>query len=224
MRYQLIVSAALLVVMSTPAAVSAQSSRVEVSGIFGWTVSDGVDGQGILAGDGNIYDAVDVKDAFSWGFSVGILATENAEVGFLFSQQMSQMRLDGTAIREVGDLTVNSYHPYFAYNFMTEDSKVRPYLLIGLGATNYGAVSFTRANGQTGETGSETQFSTTWGGGVKIFASPNVGVRIGAQWTPTYIKTDSGGWWCDPYWGCYLVGDAKYANQFQFNGGVTFRF
>ena len=222
MRYQLIVSAALLVVMSTPAVVSAQ--RVEVSGNIGWTVSDGVDGQGIRAGDGNIYDAVDVKDAFSWGFGIGVLATENAEVGFLFSQQMSQMRLDGTAIREVGDLNVNSYHPYFAYNFMPSDSAVRPYVLIGLGATNYGAVSFTRLNGQAGETASETQFSTTWGAGVKVFGASNVGFRAGVQWTPTYIKTDSAGWWCDPYWGCYLVGDAKYANQFQFNGGVVFRF
>ena len=223
MRYQLIVSAALLVVMSTPGVVSAQS-RVEVSGNIGWTVSDGVDGQGIRAGDGNIYDAVDVKDSFSWGFGIGVLATENAEVGFLFSQQMSQMRLDGTAIREVGDLTVNSYHPYFAYNFMPSDSAVRPYVLIGLGATNYGAVSFTRINGQAGETNSETQFSTTWGAGVKVFGGSNVGFRAGVQWTPTYIKTDSAGWWCDPYWGCYLVGDAKYANQFQFNGGLTIRF
>jgi hypothetical protein len=223
MRYQLIVSAALLVVISTPAVLSAQP-RVEVSGNVGWTVSDGVDGQGILAGDGNIYDAVDVKDSFSWGFGIGVLATENAEVGFLFSQQMSQMRLDGTAIREVGDLNVNSYHPYFAYNFMASDSAVRPYVLIGLGATNYGAVSFTRANGQAGETASETQFSTTWGAGVKVFGGGNVGFRAGVQWTPTYIKTDSAGWWCDPYWGCYLVGDAKYANQFQFNGGVVIRF
>ena len=49
-------------------------------------------------------------------------------------------------------------------------------------------------------------------------------LRVGIQWTPTYIKTDSAGWWCDPYWGCYVVGDAQYANQFQFNGGLTLRF
>ena len=51
-----------------------------------------------------------------------------------------------------------------------------------------------------------------------------MGIRAGLQWTPTYIKSDSEGWWCDPYWGCYTVADAKYANQFQFNGGVTIRF
>jgi len=82
----------------------------------------------------------------------------------------------------------------------------------------------TDANGAARGTASETQFSTTWGAGVKIFPSPNVGVRFGAQWTPTYIKTDAAGYWCDPYWGCYVVGDAQYANQFQFNGGLTIRF
>jgi len=44
------------------------------------------------------------------------------------------------------------------------------------------------------------------------------------RWTPTYIKSDAAGWWCDPYWGCYLVGNAQYSNQFDINGGVTFRF
>jgi hypothetical protein len=43
------------------------------------------------------------------------------------------------------------------------------------------------------------------------------------HWTPTYIKSDPGGWWCG-YYGCYLVGDAQYSNQLHFVGGVTARF
>ena len=30
--------------------------------------------------------------------------------------------------------------------------------------------------------------------------------------------------WCDPYWGCYTVGDAQYSNQWELSGGVTLRF
>jgi len=225
MRYQFLVIAALAAVTMTPARASAQSARVEVSGIVGWTISDGVAGDGVRAADGNIYDAIDVKDAFSWGFGVGFNATENAEVGFLFNQQMSTLGLQGTADRELGDLTINSYHPYFAYNFFASDAKVRPFILVGLGATSYGAVPFTRLNGTAGETDSATKFSSTWALGAKFFASPNVGLRVSATWTPTYISTEGEGWWCDPYWGyCYVVGDAKYANQFHFNGGITFRF
>jgi opacity protein-like surface antigen len=218
---RLMAIAALVVLASAP---SAYAQRVEVSGIFGWTLSDGVTGQPVLAGDGNIYDTVDIKDSASWGFAVGINATDNVEVGFLFGQQMSTLGLDGTKPRDMGDLTISTYHPYVAYNAGEIDGKVRPYLLVGFGATNYGSVSFQRANGQAAETGSQTQYSSTWGAGVKVFPSPKVGIRIGAQWTPTYIKTDAAGWWCDPYWGCYVVGDAQYSNQFQFNGGITFRF
>ena len=103
-------------------------------------------------------------------------------------------------------------------------SKVRPYILGGIGATNYGSVNYTNAAGAAASTGSDTQFSTTWGAGVKFYPSTRVGFRVGMRWTPTYIKSDPGGWWCDPYWGCYMVGNAQYANQFDFSGGVTIRF
>ena len=218
---RLMATAAILILAS---ASSAYAQRVEVSGLFGWTLSDGVDGDGVLAADGNVYNEVDVKDSASWGFAVGVNATDNIEVGFLFGQQLSTLEVGGTATAELGDLTVNTYHPYVAFNAGEVDASVRPYFMIGFGATNYGSVEFTGLGGQQRETGSETQFSSTWGAGVKVFPAPNVGVRFGLQWTPTYIKTDSEGWWCDPYWGCYVVGDAQYSNQFQFNGGVTFRF
>ena len=111
----------------------AAAQRVEVSGLIGWTLSDGVDGAGVLAADGNIYDAVDVKDSASWGFGLGFNATDNVEVGFLFGQQLSTMVLKGTAERELGDLNVNTYHPYVAFNAGTPDAPVRPYLMIGFG-------------------------------------------------------------------------------------------
>jgi hypothetical protein len=57
-----------------------------------------------------------------------------------------------------------------------------------------------------------------------MFPSPNFGIRLEARWTPTYIKSDAAGWWCDPYWGCYVVGDSQYSNQFEVSGGVILRF
>lgn len=221
MRYQFLVIAALAAVTLTPAVASAQ--KVEVSANVGWTLSDGVQGDGVRALDGNIYDTIDVKDAFNWGFGVGYHAGEGPEFGFLFNQQMSKLSVNGTQEVEVGDMTVNNYHPYFAYNFLDSDSKVRPFVLIGLGATHYGAVDYNRL-GRSGTTDTSTKFSTTWAVGAKFFASPNVGFRVQAQWTPTYITTEGEGWWCDPYWGCYVVGDAKYANQFHMTGGIQFRF
>ncbi len=200
------------------------AQRVELTGLFGWTLSDGVEANtAVVAGDGNVYDAVDSKDSASWGLGAGFHVNERFEVGFLFNQQLSTLRLDGTTTLDVGDMSVYSYHPYVAFNLGEMGARVRPYLMIGMGATHFSSVKFT-ALGVDRETGSNTQFSTTWGAGVKVYPTQHVGVRFGAQWTPTYIKTDAEGWWCDPYWGCYLTGDPQYSNQFQLSGGVTTRF
>ena len=197
--------------------------RVEAGINFGWVFSDGVSG-GPVTAEGQIYDRLDPKDSGSWGFHIGGLVGEGAEVGFMYSHQFSTLVAGGTRDKELGDLGINNYHGYFGYNFGSTDATVRPYFFGGAGATSFSSVDYTRVGGQTGTIQGTTNFSTTWGLGVKAFPSPAVGVRFGVQWTPTYIKSDSEGWWCDPWWGCYLVGDSKYSNQFEFSGGVVFRF
>ena len=223
MRKSVLVAAtatALLVGGSAPA----YAQRAEVSAFAGWTLADGVSGDTVEGGDGNRYNRIDPKDSASWGLSVGVFASENAEVGFLFGQQKTTLQAGGTNTRDVDNLTINSYHPYFAYNFGEGDSRVRPYILVGIGATSYSDLNYTSAGGQQRTISGETRLSTTWGGGVKAYASDNVGVRLGLQWTPTYIKSDAAGWWCDPFWGCYVVGNSQYADQFQLSGGLTVRF
>jgi hypothetical protein len=96
---------------------------------------------------------------------------------------------------------------------------VRPFLLLGIFATDYSDATF-----PTRTVEGLTRFSWAMGGGVKAFPAKNVGLKAMVRWTPTYIKTDEFGWWCDPFWGCAPVGDAQYSNQFEFSGGVVLRF
>ena len=226
MSLKTIVAAAIIVGAAIPA--SAQSPKVEISAIFGWTLSDGVSGDAILAQDGNLYNRIDPKDSLNWGLSVAVPLPENYEVGFLYGKQMSTLEIgndvSSTITKDLGDIAIDTYHVYFGYNAFPADAKVRPYAMFGLGATNFGSVEATRFNGQIVEIGGNTQFSTTWGAGVKVYAGPNVGARFGVRWTPTYIKSDAAGYWCDPYWGCYVVGNAQYSNQFDFSGGIMLRF
>jgi hypothetical protein len=192
----------------------AQDPRVEISGTAGWTFSDGVN-------VGSIDESpirVDPKDAFSWGARLGINVTPNVEVGFLFASQATDLEASGIVSRSIPQ-TIYNYHGYFAYNFGDSDAQVRPYFLGGLGATQYGSLDTA-----AGQVGGETQFSSTWAAGLKLFPSPKVGIRLEARWTPTYIKTDPEGYWCDPYWGCYTVGDAEYSNQYELSGGIILRF
>jgi outer membrane protein W len=217
------VLAVMVAVLVLSAGSAMAQGKVEISGLVGWTFSDGVTGSAVRAPDGNTYDAVDLKDSMNWGLMFGVMANPNLEIGFMFNQQMSALQLEGSKNRELGDMNINSYHGYMAINFGDAEAKLRPYILGGIGATNYGSVNYTDAAGQPGSTSGETQFSTTWGAGVKYFASSHLGFRVGVRWTPTYIKTDPGGYWCG-YWGCYSTGNPQYANQFDFSGGVTIRF
>src|SRR5512134_3134125 len=139
-----------MLVAAATATVSAQDARVELSGTAGWTFSDGVN-------VGAIDDSpirVDPKDAFSWGARLGFNVTPNFEVGGLFSLQSTDLEASGIVNRSIGQ-TIYNYHGYFAYNFGDPEAKARPYLLGGLGATQYGSLSTA-----VGDIGGETQFST----------------------------------------------------------------
>ena len=95
----------------------AQDHRVEFGGSAGWTFSDGVTGDGVLALDGNLYNSIEPKDAFSYSLDIGFFVTPNIEIGGLFSQQKSKMVIGGNANIELGDWNVDNYHGTFTYNF-----------------------------------------------------------------------------------------------------------
>ena len=75
-----------------------------------------------------------------------------------------------------------------------------------------------------GEIGGDTRFSTTWGAGVKFFASRNVGFRTGVRWTPTYVRNSGTTSWCDPFYGCWVTGNPDYSHQFEMTGGLVLRY
>ncbi len=207
-----------LAALFAPAA-RAQDHKVELSGTAGWVFSDGVSSAGAD------FIRLDPKDAFSWGARIGFLVNENLEIGGLFNLQSTtyELGLDGGGSLDIADVSIYNYHGYVAYNFGTPDSAVRPYFLGGVGVTQYG--SFTTTLGGNRSIGGESQFSTTWALGLKMFPNNgNFGIRLEGRWTPTYIKSDAEGVWCDPYWGCYTVGDAQYSNQWELSGGITLRF
>jgi hypothetical protein len=215
------------------AAVPAFAQKAEVGVTIGWVFADGVSstsninvpiGCPVAVGPClGSFNRIDPKDSFGWGFDVGVFVGPNAEVGFQYTQQPTKLELSGTTTLDVGDLSTHTYHGIFTYNFGPGDSKIRPYVYGGLGGTSYGDVSWVNGS-RTGTLTGFSRFSTTWGAGVKMYGAGHVGGRFGIRLTPTYIKSDAAGYWCDPYWGCYLVGNAQYANQVEINGGVTFRF
>jgi hypothetical protein len=214
----------LMVVMVMVAAMPAFAQKAEVGVVVGWVFADGVSGSSVVVPGVGTFNRIDPKDSFGWGFDVGVFLGRNAEVGFMYTQQPTKLQVGGTSTVDIGDLSTHTYHGIFTYNFGPGDSKIRPYVFGGIGGTSYGDVSYVRVNGAAGTISGFSRFSSTWGAGVKMYGAGPVGGRFGIRFTPTYIKSDATGWWCDPYWGCYLVGNAQYSNQVDINGGVTFRF
>lgn len=208
-----VVLAVLLLLVASAA--GAQPPKAEIGANIGYTFSEGVEVDGVT------YNSVDPQSGLSYGLNVGFFVNRFTEIGFLMSQEQSTLIGDRTAggDDDLVDLDVNNYHGYFAYNFGV-NPQVVPYFLFGLGATHYVTGDF---NGI--DVDNETKFSTTWGGGVKVFPGGKLGARFGVRWTPTYIKTDADGYWCDPYWGgCYTYGDTDYSHQFEMSAGALYRF
>jgi opacity protein-like surface antigen len=205
------------------AASTASAQRVEVSGSIGYTASEGIsfDDRELL---GALYDEVALKSGTSFTFTFGAFVNEQVEIEFLWSRQDSQLDAEGAGgTLPVSELAINNYHGNFVYNWGEADTRVRPFVFAGLGATQYSFGSLLLPNA-VGDIGGNTQFSGTLGGGVKFYFAPNVGVKVMGRFTPTYIKSDPAGIWCDPFYGCWEVAEAKYANQFDISGGITIRF
>ncbi len=201
----------------------AQDYKMELIPFFGYTLSNGIDFAAADIGSGVFVDRITPVSGFTWGFEADLLASEIFAIGFQYSNQSSKLELRevGGQKTEITDLNVRNYHAMFTLNLGDEDATTRPFIFLGLGATQYSPDDI-----MGNSVDSETKFSTSWGGGVKWYGTEHIGVRMGIRWTPTYISSNPAGYWCSPFWpgGCWLVSEANYSHQFEFNTGLILRF
>jgi hypothetical protein len=202
--------------------------EVEVAVDFGYTSSEGINTSQSHIVQGQVYNSIDITRGPAFGIDIGAYVTSNYELEFLWHRQFSSLEISNPApTRKVANQDIDNYHGNVVYNFYDKDAKTRPFILGGLGVTRYIPGDYDPSypvSSTTAKIGAVTKFSTTWGGGVKVYPSPKIGFKGMIRWTPTYIKSDSAGLWCDPFYGCWVIADAEYSNQLEFTAGVTFRF
>jgi len=208
-------------------AASAQP-QVEVAFETGYTASEGIKASEPRIIGGSAYNDLDIKSGGNIGFTFGVLFTDNAEVEFLWNRQFSTFSAGNPAPSvDLADVSVDNFFGNFVYNWFEREAKVRPFMFVGIGATHYAPgepVALPKITSAT-SIDSATKFAWTLGGGVKVYPAQHVGLRLNARWTPTYIKSDAEGLWCDPFYPtCWVLGDPDYSNQFALNGGITLRF
>jgi hypothetical protein len=206
-------AAALLLIIASPG--DAQH-RFDIGVFGGYTLSEGLDFNPVQL-DGETYRSLDPESGFSFGVDFGVFANRVFQIGFLFDQQQSTFVVDGTARREFVGVDINNYHCFLAYHPSQFPEHIRPFLLFGVGATHYLTGEF-----DGGEIDNEIKFSSTAGAGVKFYRTENLGFKFMSRWTPTYIKSDPSGNYCNSTWGCFETGDAGYSNQFQMSAGVIY--
>jgi hypothetical protein len=93
----------MVIVLAAATAAWAQSPRVEITGLIGYTLADGVKGDPIAAANGQPYDSVEPQDSVNFGFSLGFFVTPSAEIGFLWRRQPTKLDVFGTSRTTVGD-------------------------------------------------------------------------------------------------------------------------
>ena len=223
-----ITSALVLLVATATIADAKERPPIELMGSLSYSLSEGINYQGVQidlpGGETAFFNRLDISDAMAYGAGIGVFLNRNMELGFLWDYQSSELIAQGSRDMKIADLGIDNYHGVFINNFGSPLDQVRPFVFGGLGATYFRGIEFTNPAGEKRSTGGDAQFSTTWGGGVKFYLNENFGFSLDVKWTPTYVKSDPSGYWCDPYWGCYTTSDADYVNQWKFGGTLLARF
>jgi hypothetical protein len=204
----------------------AQERRLEIGGTVGKNFSDGVRrAAGVVGTSGLFANAITPDDSVSYGFFAAYFLNENVQLGLQFGRQESELQVTGEQPIEVGGMGVENYHAITTVLMGDDELQARPYFLFGLGVTRFGRVSFAGFDGVGRTIAPRTRFSPTVGTGAKFYLrSHKYGLNLGIRWTPTFLKSGSEGFWCDPYWGCFTTDESQFAHQFELAGGLQVRF
>jgi len=214
---------ALALILGSTAAWS--QSRFEISPFVGYRTTGSIDGAVLELSDFKF------QDGLAYGLSLGYRVNQMFTFEVLWSRVDSTLtaQMTGAGEKELSKLSTDHIHADFLVFGLNDSYKLRPYFLIGLGATiaNPKATDFSTGDinpdGKSIDPDAESRFSWTLGGGVLINASERVGVKLQAKWLPTYINTTSEIW--IDWWGyAWVVPVSNYMNQWEFTGALVFRF
>ena len=215
-----LIAGVLALVVAVPARAQSKS-KFELGVTGGWIFSEGVSGDPVTV-PGGTFTGITIDSGPSLGLSFVVLRPDGGEIGFQWGRQISKLGVRGIPTIELGDLNIDHYHATFGYNFLSL-AKWRPYMSIGMGATSYSSIAYSIPN-QSGEIDSSVKFSFKLGMGVKSWGNDAVGFRAAVNWVPTAIRSKDSGSFCDPFYGCVVLSEATFSNQFELAGGIVFRF
>jgi len=197
-------------VLGTFNAFAQRGTSFEITPFAGYRLGGSFDVEGLD------YANFDFKDGFTYGISLGFSVHENLQVEAMWSREETTLR--GRLIAGPRDdlfkIFIDQYHLNFLYIYGDDSMKMRPFVLAGLGLTYFNPKP---------DISGETRFSFALGTGLKFYMGEHFGLRLQVKWVPTYINTKSAVFY--DYWlGPFVVPVTQYMGQWEFTGGIIFRF
>ena len=184
-------------------AAPSSAQRFEAAGLFGYTTSAGLDPVARELQD------LEIGGGFTWAGQFDYFITRNLGIEASWAQREGDVTVatrDGSG--ELFDLDADNVLGSVIYQWGAEESKIRPFVVGGLGATTFRAEDIP----------SETKFAWAAGGGLKLFFHRKLGIKLQAKLSSTLLNDESSEF-CDPFGFC-----SSSVNPFELLSGVVFRF
>jgi opacity protein-like surface antigen len=168
---------------------------------------------------------------FTRDVSLGTAPTYGVRLGYNFNRVVgfevgwSQAKPDITGMGgdvlfgqgvKLGEMTNNVFEGSLILNLAR--GRFIPYLEFGAGAMTFAA----KVPGY--ETGTDTRFVGSFGGGVKMFVTPQFAFRIDGRYRSAYISSNEGYYGGDCGHNCYYTWGSNWYGSGEVTGGVTFAF
>ena len=196
------VCAIVLLLLAHAAPAAAQSW--EMSGMAGRTQAAGIDNKA------SELSGLDVRGGFTFGIEAARFFTPRWGAEVLWTEQSSALSLEtGDGSADLFSMAIRQLHGNAVMQFGATDSRLRPFVFAGLGATFLSGDNLQ----------SETKLSLGLGGGVKYFPWKTLGLRGHVRYKPTFLNDEEAGRFCDPFGFCQGT-----LQQMEFAVGAVIRF
>ena len=199
-----------LMYIPTPSAAQDKPFKFEVTPFAGYRMGGSFSEKD---GDGR----VELNDSDSQGIMLNIKANPKGQYELLYARQNTDARTEGFL---AGDPTIEMDVEYFHFGgtYLFDGENTRPFIALTIGMSLF--------DPQLLDTGSESFFSASLGGGVQLNASKRFGVRLEARVFTTFVDNDSN-IFCSSNGGsgaCLIEVDARTFTQWEARAGLVFRF
>jgi opacity protein-like surface antigen len=170
---------AALALLGTATAWADSRPTAEITGFAGYRMGGQFDVNNPATGND---DSVDLQDSGSWGVDIGIYRDATSFYELLYSQQSSDLDSGDPTIKSA-DVNVEYFQFGGTIMYPYDDNWFVPYLSLTIGAT--------RLDVQGAGSKSDTRFSGSLGGGVRIPISENFSMTAGLRGYLTAVDSDS---------------------------------